>query len=398
MVKPVCLFLVLHAGVVGALSRPSEFPKQARTGHLPRTWARSPIKAPRVAPALEFASAAAKHGFASLLVVTSLAAPAPGLDSVRVGECILQNCAPQLARCIADPECAANIVCLNLCNGKKDETACEIRCGDQFENKVVDEFNSCAVSNKKCVPQEKDKGQYPVPPPGATVEEFDTNDFTGTWYISAGQNKLFDTFPCQKHEFSSPEPGTLVGNLKWRVRTSYGAQLERSAEQRFVQDERSPGILYNHDNEFLHYQDDWYILAQKPDEYVFVYYRGTNDAWDGYGGAVVYTRSKTLPSKYIPELRDACKKVPGLNWEDFVQTDNSCPRVTIPTVEDELEKDAKILRLDIEELESDAELGLFGIPREIQKEVSVLEEDIAEEVTAVERFFGKLVGRAQPGP
>ena len=35
------------------------------------------------------------------------------------------------------------------------------------------------------------------------------------------------------------------------------------------------GILYNHDNEFLHYQDDWYILAEKEDAYFLVYYRGT---------------------------------------------------------------------------------------------------------------------------
>jgi hypothetical protein len=32
-------------------------------------------------------------------------------------------------------------------------------------------------------------------------------------------------------------------------------------------------ILYNHDNEYLHYQDDWYIVASKPGKYVFVYYR-----------------------------------------------------------------------------------------------------------------------------
>jgi hypothetical protein len=31
--------------------------------------------------------------------------------------------------------------------------------------------------------------------------------------------------------------------------------------------------MYNHDNEYLHYQDDWYIIASKPGKYVFVYYR-----------------------------------------------------------------------------------------------------------------------------
>ena len=33
-----------------------------------------------------------------------------------------------------------------------------------------------------------------------------------------------------------------------------------------------------------------YVLASKPDEYVFIYYLGNNDAWKGYGGATVYTR------------------------------------------------------------------------------------------------------------
>ena len=33
-----------------------------------------------------------------------------------------------------------------------------------------------------------------------------------------------------------------------------------------------------------------YVIAYKPDEYAFIYYRGNNDAWSGYGGATVYTR------------------------------------------------------------------------------------------------------------
>ena len=42
-------------------------------------------------------------------------------------------------------------------------------------------------------------------------------------------------------------------------------------------------------------EDDWYIIASKPDEYIFIYYRGNNDAWKGYGGATVYTRASALP-------------------------------------------------------------------------------------------------------
>lgn len=36
--------------------------------------------------------------------------------------------------------------------------------------------------------------------------------------------------------------------------------------------------------------DDWYIIDAKKDSHVLVLYRGSNDAWDGYGGGTLYTR------------------------------------------------------------------------------------------------------------
>ena len=59
----------------------------------------------------------------------------------------------------------------------------------------------------------------------------------------------------------------------------------------------SPAYLRNDNNKYLNYTDDWYILAQKPDEYVVIYYRGNNDAWKGYGGATIYTRCAASHSK-----------------------------------------------------------------------------------------------------
>lgn len=63
------------------------------------------------------------------------------------------------------------MVCLNTCNGKADEQACQIKCGDLFENDVVGTFNSCAVSQKKCVPQKQDEGEYPLPAKVSTISE-----------------------------------------------------------------------------------------------------------------------------------------------------------------------------------------------------------------------------------
>lgn len=132
----------------------------------------------------------------------------------------------------------------------------QIKCGDLFENSVVDEFNECAVSRKKCVPRKSDVGEFPVPDPAVLVENFNMADFSGKWFITSGLNPTFDTFDCQLHEFHT-ESNKLVGNLSWRIKTPDTGFFTRSAVQRFVQDPVHPGILYNHDNEYLHYQDDW---------------------------------------------------------------------------------------------------------------------------------------------
>ena len=80
-----------------------------------------------------------------------------------------------------------------------------------------------------------------------------------------------------------------------------------------------------------HYQDDWYIVDYAADDnkegvppFAFVYYRGENDAWIGYGGAVVYTRDAKLPESLRPRLREAAKKVNFDFDKDFDVTDNTC--------------------------------------------------------------------------
>ncbi len=65
----------------------------------------------------------------------------------------------------------------------------------------------------------------------------------------------------------------------------------------------------------------------------------------GYGGAVVYTRSPTLPKEHIPEFRAAAAAV-GLDWDKFTITDNSCgPHPPRRSVGDVLEEDAKAVRV-----------------------------------------------------
>jgi violaxanthin de-epoxidase len=75
--------------------------------------------------------------------------------------------------------------------------AAGLRCGDLYGDKAIDTFNACAVSDQKCVPQRQDEGLYPIPSDCALDEGFDLNMFQGRWFITAGQNPLFDIFDCQ---------------------------------------------------------------------------------------------------------------------------------------------------------------------------------------------------------
>jgi len=257
--------------------------------------------------------------------------PANAADGKAIGLCLLNKCKVPLAKCITNPNCLANVICINTCNDKADETGCQIQCGDIFENKVVGEFNKCAVSDMDCVPTRADDGSYPVPTADQLVKKYDTKMWNGKWYITAGQNELFDIFPCQVHFFENTAPGKFFGKLNWRIQEPDGEFFNRDAVQQFVQDPKQPGHLINHDNEFLHYEDDWYIIDYEYDDnkdgvppFAFVYYRGSNDAWVGYGGVVVYTRDAKLPQELIPRLREAAKKV-GFDYDkDFKETDNSC--------------------------------------------------------------------------
>ncbi|MCO5556658.1 hypothetical protein L7F22_010209 [Adiantum nelumboides] len=291
-----------------------------------------------------------------------------------------------------------------------------IGCGDVFENSVVDQFNDCAVSRKKCVPQKPDLGDFPVPQPSALVPSFNTTEFTGKWYISSGLNPTFDTFDCQLHEFSA-SPNKLTGKLSWRIKTPDGGFFTRSALQTFVQDQQHPGILYNHDNDFLHYQDDWYILSAKTknedDDYVFVYYKGKNDAWDGYGGAVVYTRSKLLPPSIVPELTAAAKRV-GLDFGKFRSTDNTCgPQPPLfARLEKKVEEGEQALEREVKEIGEEvvqvgkAEMSFFDklkmwfqllnkdkdyFLQELGDEEKALLADLKMEATEVEKLFGKAL-------
>ena len=62
--------------------------------------------------------------------------PAQASDTGAIVSCLFSKCQIPLAKCIVNPKCLANVVCINTCNGRDDEIECQIQCGDFFENEV----------------------------------------------------------------------------------------------------------------------------------------------------------------------------------------------------------------------------------------------------------------------
>lgn len=120
-------------------------------------------------------------------------------------------------------------------------------------------------------------------------------------------------------------------------------------------------------------------IEGKPEDYIFVYYRGRNDAWDGYGGAVLYTRSAVLPESIVPELEKAAQSV-GRDFKTFIRTNNTCGPE--PPLIDRLEKTAeageRTIIKEVEEIEEevekvkDTEVNLF---RRLAEGFKVFQED-----------------------
>ncbi|KAK7825320.1 violaxanthin de-epoxidase [Quercus suber] len=149
-----------------------------------------------------------------------------------------------------------------------------------------------------------------------------------------------------------------------------------------------------------------YILSSKienkQDDYIFVYYRGRNDAWDGYGGAVVYTRNAVLPESIVPELERAAKSI-GRDFNKFIKTDNTCgPEPTIvERLEKTVEEGEKTIIKEVEQIEGKLRRLAEGFKvlkedeenfiRELSKEEMDVLSELKMEATEVEELFGKAL-------
>eukprot|EP00435_Cladocopium_sp_Y103_P070685 s33_g35.t2 len=207
------------------------------------------------------------------------------------GTCVATKCAGALARCLADSVGRPWM----------------IRCGDLYKPtdgsaSKIDEFSECSISEHHCVPQQKLTCSIPRNAKG----RLELNTLTGTWYVTRGWNPMFDCFDCQVHYFSLQKGAKpLLGDLKYAVKKDLSCT--------------APNCDYL-PREEMHYMDDWYVLASRPNVYALIYYCGCNDACCGYAGAVLYTRSprfEDLSTQDVEEIKGAIRsaEVHGFDFE-----------------------------------------------------------------------------------
>merc|ERR1712187_93028 len=173
-------------------------------------------------------------------------------------------------------------------------------------------------------------GDWPDPencdqskPQAAAVPNFNLSIMEGRWYITRGLSDEFDTYPCQVACSRRVAADRVNFSIWYQIPLDNGSVLPQVSNQSFFNPDLStPAHLRQH--AWMNGQDDWYVIAAKPDTYWFVKYCGCSDSWCGYGGAFVYTRTPTLDPELIPELQAAAARA-GFDFDDMKVTHNpSC--------------------------------------------------------------------------
>jgi violaxanthin de-epoxidase len=259
---------------------------------------------------------------------------------------------------------------------------------DLYQSPLLDAFTECSLTDHACYPPLVSDPRYPplLHPEQLWQSNLSSepqtlqNLFNGRWYLSAGLNPAFDTFDCQAHDFSRPNANVKNGNggvpiadatFSYRVQLSENKWFTRTGDKRLtlVNDDstcvhdgkwrgfeqglkwgidsfldenhednigylpaapnnnvetKSPRLVLTLKPELMNYKDDWVVLQSSP-EYIVLLYRGTNSAWEGYGGLNVYTRTRTISDSFKRDVDRGLSKV-NLSLRDLTIVDNSCPK------------------------------------------------------------------------
>jgi len=71
--------------------------------------------------------------------------------------CVANHCSAKLSQCLSDPKCAQGLGCFMGCAAKDaihsnqmSEGSCQVRCMDLYQNKLLDDFTDCSLTENHC--------------------------------------------------------------------------------------------------------------------------------------------------------------------------------------------------------------------------------------------------------
>ncbi|XP_023348717.1 violaxanthin de-epoxidase, chloroplastic [Eurytemora carolleeae] len=249
------------------------------------------------------------------------------------GICIALHCALQSGACVLDPQCFETLQCMIGCSGKPDESQCQFECEMTLGNgnEVFEDLLRCMAANG-CFPE--------VPPDGIclasesdTVQEItDIEMVAGSWWVVRGVNCAqddvwlggYDWYPCQHERYLRLGDGwinntTYTGGSDSIPTTDVLVTIPHATMP-------SPGLIrLEYDDEPLLPQiERWHIVSKPSDDYMMVFWCGTNPALD-YNGGFVLSRTRTqneMPSEIEEEFRRVAASL-GVDYDAMCVTDNT---------------------------------------------------------------------------
>jgi len=273
-------------------------------------------------------------GMTSASLHDSLAALANQLQFKASPEvCLALHCAIQTGTCYLDSDCKKVLECLQGCVGRPDESPCQFECETTLGNgnQKFESLLQCMADNS-CFPE--------VPPDGKCLAEDDQTVQTltdlkqveGEWWvtrgISCGQEGWrggFDRYPCQHARYFRTETG-WVNNITCSTKPEYTLDTEIIATYTLASLPK-PGIIqldYTNDVPLLPQVENWKIVSFPSEDYMMVFWCGTNPALD-YNGGFVVSRSRTeegMPAEVEAELRRVATSF-GVDYDAMCIPDNT---------------------------------------------------------------------------
>lgn len=269
------------------------------------------------------------------------------------GQCFINKCSIETAKCVNDRTCVKGLSCLSRCKGG---SMCSTGCFAKYGSDRLDNLLYCSVEKNDCVqvPGKENIGwvvdkldELPTKP----LQDFDLKTLDGTWYKIMGLDSRYDCFDCQRNVFKydiQDNSKSLDMEAIFRIpRPSFPGYLQSVIKEELIDATDSPPKSYvalkSQGRMFgLTFWENWYVLSDTTSistpkqlfgipsafasntlpEMKLIYYTG-HTLQGSYKGAFVYSRSPIIDETALSTATEIIKYA-KLNPLDFCMIKNGC--------------------------------------------------------------------------